>query len=80
MRAAVALLLLTSTAATARAATALCVEVRADSEQAAMRLLVLDELGHHPSHRVVTIEAECQSHLLVEIFQDFRDAGREIVV
>lgn len=50
----------------ARAATPLCLEVRADADAPAFRKLVEDELAHHPTHRLVT-EA-CASQLTVELF------------
>ena len=52
--------------ATARAATPLCLEVRADTDAAGVRKLVEDELGHHPTHHLVT--AGCVSQLVVELF------------
>jgi hypothetical protein len=51
---------------TARAATPLCLEVRADADAAGVRKLVEDELMHHPTHRLVA--AGCASQLAVELF------------
>jgi hypothetical protein len=50
----------------AQAAIPLCVEVRADGDDASFRKLVDDELAHHPSHHVVT--TGCLSGLAVELF------------
>lgn len=45
---------------------ALCVDVRADqNELAAFRKLVLEEVGHHPGHRVAP--DDCRAHLAVEL-------------
>lgn len=45
---------------------ALCVDVRADEKDlAGFRRLVLEEVGHHPGHRVVA--ADCRSRLAVEL-------------
>lgn len=52
--------------AAARAATALCLEVRADSDEAGVRTLIESELRHHPSHAVVP--SGCESTLRVEVF------------
>lgn len=52
----------------ARAEVTVCVEVQAaDEEMPGLRKLVLGEMGHHPSHRVV--ERDCRSRLLVEVFE-----------
>jgi len=63
-RAIVPLLLVLS--ATARAAVPLCVDVRGPAaSEGDLRRLVLDEVAHHPSHRVV--DAGCTSRLSVEL-------------
>lgn len=52
----------------ARAAVDLCLEIRAPAEQLpGLRGLVVDELAHHPSHRLV--ESSCRSRLLLQLFQ-----------
>jgi hypothetical protein len=54
--------------AMARAATRLCLQVDAAAEELeGLRKLVLDELGHHPSHELV--EDGCETHLTVELFE-----------
>jgi len=65
-------LLLAATAA--QAATELCLEVKSDAEEdrEGLRRLAVDELGHHPSHRVV--EQGCGSTLVLELF---RVAGQQ---
>jgi hypothetical protein len=50
----------------ARASVTLCLEVRSDADGDGLRKLVEDELGHHPSHRVVA--EGCESRLTVEMF------------
>jgi hypothetical protein len=50
----------------ARAATPLCLEVRADADADGFRRLVQDELAHHPSHALVS--EGCASRLTVELF------------
>lgn len=53
--------------ARARAAVALCVDVKAGlAEQAGFEKLLRSELGRHPSHRVVA--TGCDSHLQAELF------------
>jgi hypothetical protein len=53
-------------AATARAETKLCLDVRADSDTAGLRKLAEAELGHHPTHHLVV--EDCASHLSIELF------------
>jgi hypothetical protein len=60
------LLILALSAATAHAATPLCVETRAESEAEGFRKLVEDQLAHHPTHRLVT--DGCRAHLTAELF------------
>lgn len=61
-----ALVLLVLAAAPAHAVTRLCVEVRADGDEAGLKRLLADELLHHPTHRQV--EDGCESRLSVELF------------
>jgi hypothetical protein len=54
--------------AAARAETTLCLQIQAPAgEQEGLRKLVLDELAHHPAHRLVT--QDCQTTLVVELFE-----------
>lgn len=52
----------------AAAAVEVCVQVSADKAHlAGLRKLVLDELGHHPTHQLVS--GGCRSRLQVELFE-----------
>ena len=63
---AVSLALVASTRA--EAGTRLCLQVDAPAEEIdGLRKLVLDELGHHPSHELV--EDGCETRLTVELFE-----------
>ena len=65
MRGALVIALLLA-AARAHAVVPLCVDVRADADEAAFRRLVVDELRHHPTHQLV--DDGCASRLVVELF------------
>ena len=63
---------LLGSAAPAWAQVSLCVHVQAAAEdEAGLRALVLDEVAHHPTHRVVDEAGEdpCAAHLIVELFR-----------
>lgn len=49
-----------------RGAVRLCIDVHSDSDAAGLRALVIDELRHHPTHRLV--DHDCASTLVVELF------------
>lgn len=52
----------------ARAATTLCLDVRApEGALAGLRALLVDEVAHHPSH--LLLERGCASHLAVELVE-----------
>ncbi len=62
----VALLFLLLCGGRAHAAIRLCVNVETDDNESGLRKLVLDELGHFPSHKAV--ERDCQSSLRIELY------------
>jgi hypothetical protein len=65
MRAAVLIALLLI-ARSARAVVPLCIDVKSDTDERGLRALVVDELRHYPSHRLV--DSGCASILAVELF------------
>ncbi|HWE26696.1 MAG TPA: hypothetical protein VHB97_01785, partial [Polyangia bacterium] len=66
MRIALSIALVVAASSPARAAVPLCLDVHGDSDEAGLRRLVVDELRHHPTHRLV--DDGCASTLFVELF------------